>query len=76
MDNLFFEGLVTRRYSTKLQLNKANFNDTEAPFLYLQVSISNGFVSSNIYDKHDDFDCDIANFPFLDGAVPRVLFMV
>ena len=27
--------------------------------------------SSKIYDKHDDFDFDIVNFPFLDGDVPR-----
>ena len=29
------------------------------------------FVSSKIYDKRDDFDFDIVNFPFLDGDVPR-----
>ena len=33
--------------------------------------ISNGFVSSKIYDKRNDFDFDIVNFPFLDGDVPR-----
>ena len=27
--------------------------------------MSNGLVSSKIYDKRDDFDFDIANFPFL-----------
>ena len=37
----------------------------------LHLSISNGFVSSKIYDKRDDFDLDIVNFPFLDGDVPR-----
>ena len=42
-----------------------------APFLDLHLSISNGFVSSKIYDKRDDFDFDIVNFPFLDGDVPR-----
>ena len=52
-------------------LNKANTSDTEAPFLDLHLSISNGFVSSKIYDKRDDFDFDIVNFPFLDGDVPR-----
>ena len=41
------------------------------PFLDLHLSISNGFVSSKIYDKRDDFDFDIVNFPFLDGDVPR-----
>ena len=37
----------------------------------LHLSIPNGFVSSKIYDKRDDFDFDIVNLPFLDGDVPR-----
>ena len=37
----------------------------------LNLSISNGFVSSKVYDKRDDFDFDIVKFPFFDGAVPR-----
>ena len=28
-------------------------------------------VSTKMYDKRDDFDFDIVNFPFLDGDVPR-----
>ena len=27
-----------------------------------------------IYDKRDDFDIEIVNFPFLDGDVPRSIF--
>ena len=45
-------------------MNKANISDTEAPFLDLHLSVANGFVSSKIYDKRDDFDFDIVNFPF------------
>ena len=51
--------------------NKANASDTEAAFLYLHLSISNHIVSTKIYDKRDDFDFEIVNFPFLDGDVPR-----
>ena len=40
----------------KLMLNNT---DTEAPFLDLHLSIANGFVSSKIYDKCNDFDFDI-----------------
>ena len=40
-------------------------------FLDLHLSVANGFVLSKIYDKRDDFDSDIVNFPFLDGDVPR-----
>ena len=71
IDNPYFEGMVNQIYPPELQLNKANTSDTEAPFLDLHLSISNGFVSSKIYDKRDDFDFDIVNFPFLDGDVPR-----
>ena len=34
------------------------------PFLDLNLSISNGTVSTKISDKRDDFDFDIVNFPF------------
>ena len=60
--------MVDRIYPTELQLNRANFFDTEASFLDLNLCISNGTVSTKIYDKRDDFDFDIVNFPFLDGA--------
>ena len=69
-DNPYFEGMVDQIYPSELQLNKANTSDTEAPFLDLHLFISNGFVSSKINDKRDDFDFDIVNFPFLDCDVP------
>ena len=71
IDNPYFEGMVNQIYPPELQLNKANISDTEAPFLDLHLSVANGFVSSKIYYKRDDFDFDIVNFPFLDGDVPR-----
>ena len=70
IDSPYFEGVVNQIYPPALQLNKANISDTEAPYLDLHLSVANGFVSSKIYDKRDDFDF-IVNFPFLDGDVPR-----
>ena len=61
--------MVGRIYPHELQLNKANASDTEAPFLDLHLSISNGVVSFKIYDKRDDFDFDVVNF--LVGDVRR-----
>ena len=63
IDNIYFDQTVDRIYPTELQLNSS---DTEAPFLDLNLCISNGTVSTKIYDKRDDFDFDIVNFPFLD----------
>ena len=71
IDNPYFEQMVGQIYPTELQLNKANSSNTEAPFLNLNLSITNGIVSSKIYDKRDDFNFEIVNLSFLDGDVPR-----
>ena len=37
----------------------------------LFLSITNGIFSSKIYDKRNDLNFEIVNFPFLDGDAPR-----
>ena len=59
IDNPYFKQMVGQIYPSELQLNKANSSDTEAPFLDLNLSITNGIVSSKIYDKWDDFNFEI-----------------
>ena len=71
IDNPYFEQMVCKIYPTEIQLNKSNSTDTEAPFLDLDLSITNGIVSSKIYDKRIDFNFEVVNFPFLDEDVPR-----
>ena len=51
-------GLHYERVHFDLQLNKANTTNTEDPILDLHLSLTNGFASSKIYDKRDDFDFD------------------
>ena len=58
--------------STKYLDDMANSIDTEAPFLDLDLSITNGIVSSKNCDKQDYCYFEIlVNFPFLDVDVPR-----
>ena len=71
INNVYFDNMVSQNYPSELQLNKANTSDTKAAFLDLHLSISNDVVSTKIYNKRDDFDFEIVNFPFLDGDVPR-----
>ena len=59
IDNPYFEQMVGQIYPTALEFNKGNSSDTEAPFLDLNLSITNGIVSSKIYDKRDDFNFEI-----------------
>ena len=75
IDNPYFEQMVGQIYPIELQLNKANASDTEALFLDLNLSITNGIVSFKICDERDDFNFEIVNFPFLDRNVPRSPFL-
>ena len=71
IDNLFFDSMVSHIYPSELHLNIANVSDTEISFLDLHLSISDGFVKTKSYDKLDDFNFGIVNFPFLDGDATR-----
>ena len=53
--------MVIQIYPNELQLNKANPSDTEAPFMDLDLFITNGIVSTKIYDKQDEFNFEIVN---------------
>ena len=53
IDNPYFEQMLGQIYPTEIKLNKATSSDTEPPVLDLNLSITNGIVSSKIYDKHD-----------------------
>ena len=70
INNVYFDNMASQIYPSELHLNKVNISDTEAAFLDLHFSISNDIVSTKIYDKRDEFDFEIVNFPFLDGDVP------
>ena len=57
INNVYFDTIVSQIYPSELQLNIATTPD-------LHLSISNDIVSTKMYDKRDDFDFEIVNFPF------------
>ena len=63
--------MVSQIYPSEHQLNKANTSDTETSFLDLHLSISNDIVIQKKYDKRDDFDFEIVNFPLFECDIPR-----
>ena len=71
INNVYFDSTVSQIYPPELKLNKVNTSDKEAAFLDLHLTIFNDIVSTKIYDKRDNFDFQIVNFPFLYGDVPR-----
>ena len=76
IDNNFFDSMVNHMYPSELQLNKANVSDTNASFFDLHLSRSDDFVKTKIYDKRDDVDFDIVNFPFLDYDIPHPMVFI
>ena len=50
IDSSHFEQMLGQIYPTEIQLSDANSFKTVATFLELELSITNGIVSSNIYD--------------------------
>ena len=65
IDNPYYHKWLVRYTPTELQLNKANSSDTKAPILDIDLSITNGIVSTKHYDKRDDFNFEIVNLHFL-----------
>ena len=50
--------------STETLVKESKYHGYRHPFLDLYLSIANGFISSKLYDKRDDFDFETVNFPF------------
>ena len=72
IDNPYFEQMVSQIYPNELQLNKANFSETEAGGGGGGgLSITNDIVSTKTYDIKDNFNFEIVKFPSLDGDIPR-----
>ena len=56
---------------SQLTVEKANKSDHLADYLDLTFIIdSGGKLSTRLYDKRDDFDFHIVNFPFLSSNIP------
>ena len=71
INNVYFENMVSQIYPSELQLNKANTSDIKSRVFRLAFIHFNDIVCTKIYDKRDDFDFEIVNFPIFDGDVPR-----
>ena len=57
-------------YRPQLTVEKANKSDHSANYLDLAFMIdSGGELSTRLYDKSDDFDLHIVNFPVLSSSI-------
>ena len=70
-NNKKFLDYLKEIYPSQLIVEKANKSDHLADYLDLTFIIdSGGKLSTRLYDKRDDFDFHIVNFPFLSSNIP------
>ena len=71
VNNKKFLNYLKEIYPSQLIVEKANKSDHLADYLDLTfIMDSGGKLSTRLYDKRDDFDFHIVNFPFLSSKIP------
>ena len=71
INNPDFENYLGQMYPAELEIKNTTESNTSASYLDLLLSIeSDGQLRTSLYDKRDDFNFHITNFPFLSSNIP------
>ena len=71
INNPEFENYLGQMYPAELEIKDITESTTSASYLDLLLSIGrDGQLHTSIYDKRDDFNFHITNFPFLSSDIP------
>ena len=71
IDNPDFENYLGQMYTPELEIKDTTESNTSASYLDLLLSIGrDGQLRTSLYDKRDDFNFHITNFPFLSSNIP------
>jgi hypothetical protein len=71
INNYKFHNYFHLIYTDEFELMDTTESDKSASYLDNLLNIdSNGRLTTSLYDKRDDFDFAIANFPFLYSTIP------
>ena len=71
INNPDFANYLGQMYPAELEIKDTTESNTSASYLDLLLSIeSDGQLRTSLYDKRDDFNFHITNFPFLSSNIP------
>ena len=71
MKNQEFEDYMDQMYPVELEIKDTTDSNTSASYLDLLLAIGkDGQLHTFIYDKRDDFNFHVTNFPFLSSNIP------
>ena len=77
IDDLFvgnfpsFKDHIYEIYPRALEIKPEFTNPREVAYLDLKIKVENDNLMFSIYDKRDDFNFEIVNFPFMDSCIPK-----
>ena len=77
IDDLFvgnfpnFKNFIHSIYPRELEINSASNNVKNVAYLDLNITSDNNSLKFSVYDKREDFNFDIVNFPFIDSCIPK-----
>jgi len=73
LNNSRFGDFVDRIYPIELEIKDTTDTDTSASYINLHLEIDSvGRLRTKRYDKRDDFNFPIVNFPFLCSNIPAI----
>ena len=58
-------------YPPELEIKETTDTSTSVSYLDLLLSVTGGTLSTKLYDKRDNFDFRIVNFPFICSNIPQ-----
>ena len=71
INNPDFENYLGQMYPPELEIKDTTESNTSASYLDLLLSIDrDGQLYTSLYDKRDDFNFHITNFPFMSSNIP------
>ena len=72
INNPAFQNYLGQMYPAELEIKDNTESTTSASYLDLltTVDLEDGQLHTSIYDKRDDFNFHITNFPFLNSNIP------
>ena len=77
IDDLFvgnfpnFREHIYKIYPRELEIKPESNDIRDVAYLDLRIKSENGRLDFSIYDKRDDFNFEIVNFPFMDSCIPK-----
>ena len=70
VNNSKFEKEICNIYPPELTLKRTSESERNLSYLDISISLCGGKYVTEVYDKRDDFNFDIVNFPYMCSNIP------